>query len=253
MHPRPLTRAVPVLLVAGASLGLLGGCGSAAPATAPTTETPTTTPTTRAPTTEAPTTTTTTGTSTSTTVGVKGVPEVDVKPLGKGANDVYVIGDSVLLGAKEEVPAELDGWDVTMDAEGSRRLTQAVGDIEANGADARVVVINLGNNYIPGEESPGGATTFAGQIDEVMELLSDVDRVVWVTVAEVSDSRREINEAIRAVEDDHDNAVVLDWAAVVEANPGNDEIAGDALHLGAAGQQAIAELIAAGVGPAPAG
>jgi len=181
------------------------------------------------------------------------MPEIDVKALGKGGTKVYVIGDSVLLGAKEEVPAELDGWDVTMDATGSRRLTQAAVDIEENGAVARVVVINLGNNYIPNEASPGGATTFAGQIDEVMESLSDVDRVVWVTVAEVSDSRREINAAIRAAEDEYDNVVVLDWASVVEANPGNDEIAGDALHLGSAGQQAIAELIAMGVGPAPAG
>lgn len=74
----------------------------------------------------------------------------------------------MLLGAKEEVPAELEGWDVTMDAEGSRRLTQAIPDIEENGADARVVVINLGNNYIPNEASPGGATTFAEQIDETM-------------------------------------------------------------------------------------
>jgi hypothetical protein len=242
-------------LTAGAVLGsiALAGCGSSEPGAEPATTTTAAPTTTEAPTTTttAPTSTTGGGSSTSTTVAVAGMPDVEVTALGKGGTEVYVIGDSVLLGAKEEVPAELEGWDVTMDAEGSRRLTQAIPDIEENGADARVVVINLGNNYIPNEASPGGATTFAEQIDETMEALPDVDRVVWVTVAEVSDSRRAINEAIRDAADEYDNAVVLDWAAVVEANPGNEEIAGDALHLGAAGQQAIAELISMGVGPAP--
>lgn len=266
LTPTPLTPAVLRALLLGGFITLVAGVaacgdGSTAPeeavaadesstTDAPTTTAPPSTTTEASPTTAPSTTTSSTGDTPSTTTPVAGLPSTDSEPLPKGATTVMVIGDSVLRGAREVLPAELEGWDVTVDAEGSRRLTQAM-ELLAAAADARVVVIGLGNNYIPDEASPGGATDYAGQIDEAMDLLADVDRVVWLTVAEVSDSRRAINDDIRAAADRYDNLVVADWAAVVAANPGEPEIAGDALHLGPAGKAAISALIAAAVGPAP--
>jgi hypothetical protein len=165
-------------------------------------------------------------------------------PITGGDRSVYVLGDSVLLGARETVPAALAGWIVTFDAEGSRRLPQGIEVLRAHRAQiGAVVVIQMGNNYIPGE---GG--TFASQIDSAMRVLTGVKRVVWLTVAERWPSRVAINQAIRAAPGRWPNAVVGDWAALLASHP---EYAGDQLHLTGAGRTAIAQLIASKVGPPP--
>jgi hypothetical protein len=170
-------------------------------------------------------------------------------PLPTGAASVFVLGDSVLLGTTLGSPppmvAALPGWTVTLDCEGSRRLTQGLGVLQARRAEiGRVVVIQLGNNYIPGE---GGS--FAGQIDQAMALLAGTDRVVWVTVGEALSGRAELNAEIRAAAARHPTIVVADWAALVAADP--SLAPGDGLHLSNAGRVALSELVASAVGPAP--
>lgn len=159
-------------------------------------------------------------------------------------NHVYVIGDSVLLGTKETLPAALSGWRVTMDCVGSRRLPQAIQVLKANRHHlGAVVVIQMGNNYIPGEDG-----SFASQIDKAMHVMRDVRRVVWVTVAEKWPSRVMINKAIRKAADRWPTIRVADWAPVVASHP---SYAGDMLHLSPSGRVAISRLIARKVGPAP--
>jgi hypothetical protein len=158
-------------------------------------------------------------------------------------NSVYVLGDSVLLGAKVTVPAALRGWRVTMDCVGSRRLPQGIDVLRAKRSQiGAVVVIQLGNNYLAGEGS------YAAQIDEAMRVLRGVKRVVWLTVAEKWPSRVTINQAIRAAPARWPIIRVADWAALIKAHP---EYAGDMLHLSPSGRIAIAQLIASKVGRAP--
>jgi hypothetical protein len=165
------------------------------------------------------------------------------RPITGGGNRVFVLGDSVLLGAKETVPAALRGWVVTFDAEGSRRLPQGIEVLRARRAEiGAVVVIMLGNNYIAAEGS------YASQMDEAMRVLTGVRRVVWLTVAEKWASRVTINNAIRAAPQRWPQIVVADWARLVAAHP---EYASDQLHLTWAGREAIASLIASKVGPPP--
>ena len=164
-------------------------------------------------------------------------------PISGGDRSVYVLGDSVLLGARETVPAALPGWVVTMDTVGSRRLPQAIEVLRAKRSQlGPVVVIQQGNNFIAAEGS------FAAQIDEAMRMLQGVDRVVWLTVAERWPSRVTINQAIRAAASRWPTMVIADWAALIAAHP---DYAGDLLHLSPAGRIAIADLIASKVGPAP--
>lgn len=164
-------------------------------------------------------------------------------PLLAGDTRVFVLGDSVLLGGKETVPAALTGWVVTYDASGSRRLPQGIEVLRARRSEiGRVAVIQQGNNYIAGEGS------FADQIDQAMTVLAGVERVVWLTVAEKWPSRVGINQAIRAAPTRWPQIVVGDWAVVVAAHP---EFADDMLHLSGAGRLAIAELIAGAVGAPP--
>ncbi|MEQ8719299.1 MAG: hypothetical protein RIE08_16940 [Acidimicrobiales bacterium] len=170
-------------------------------------------------------------------------PSVTPVPLSGDDNRVYVMGDSTLLGASQTVPAALDGWNVTFDAAGSRRLPQAIEILAARrGEIGRVVVIQMGNNYIDGE---GG--TYASQIDRAMEVLAGVERVVWLTVPEKWPSRVTINDAIRAAPARWPQIVVADWAPLIAAHP---EYSGDMLHLSDPGKVAIADLIDAYVGPA---
>lgn len=164
-------------------------------------------------------------------------------PVDGDDNHVYVLGDSVLLGTRVTLPAALRGWQVTMDCVGSRRLPQGIDVLRAKRSQlGSVVVIQLGNNYLPGEGS------YAAQIDEAMGVLRGVKRVVWVTVAERWPSRVTINRAIRAAASRWPTLRVADWAPIIAAHP---EYAGDMLHLSPSGRLAISRLIANQVGSPP--
>ena len=154
-----------------------------------------------------------------------------------------MLGDSVLISAEPYVRAALQGWVVTYDAKGSRRLPQGIEVLKARRAEiGRAVVIQQGNNYLASEGS------FGSQIDQAMRVLRGTSRVVWLTVAEKWPSRVEINRQIRAAAARWPTIVVGDWAALVAAHPG---YAGDQLHLSPEGRQAMARLIDRCLGPAP--
>ena len=260
---------MPVLLLAAfVSTATLAGCGGGSPAatkasmtSAPTTTRPTSVPNTAPTTTAAPTTppatttmpttttpatttaaTTTAATTTTTTTTTAG----PTTTLGGHDNRVFVLGDSVLLGTEQTLPAALVGWQVTMDCVGSRRLPQGIEELQANRSRiGAVVVIQMGNNYIAGEDG-----TFASQIDQAMRVLAGVKLVMWVTVAEEWPSRVMINEAIRASASRWPNIRIADWAPIIAAHP-DYAFPPDMLHLSWAGRAAMAHLIASVVGPAP--
>lgn len=252
-------RRVPAIAGLVGVLALLGGAAILVlerPATEVTTAEPSSTTSSSSTTTTRPSTTTTalpaTTTSATTTTATPTttappppttVPAPTLPPLTGGDRSVYVLGDSVLLGARETVPAALAGWVVTMDTVGSRRLPQGIEVLRAVRPQlGAVVVIQQGNNYIEAEGS------FAAQIDEAMRVLEGVPRVVWLTVAERWPSRVAINQAIRAAPSRWPNAVVADWAVLIAQHP---EYAEDLLHLSPSGRVAIASLIASKVGPPP--
>lgn len=155
-----------------------------------------------------------------------------------------MLGDSVLLGTTQTMPAALRGWRVTMDTVGSRRLTQAIQELRAKRTRiGAVLVIQMGNNYIPGEDG-----SFGSQIDQAMRVLTGVGRVVWVTVAEKWPNRIPLNRAIRAAAARWPTIRVADWAPLIAAHPG---YAYDMLHLTPSGRLAMARLVAAAVGRPP--
>lgn len=229
-------------------------------------------------TTQVPATTATTPVSTATTTSLPPpLPEPSPPIASPGSNKLLVLGDSVILGAKNTIPAELKGWNVTFDARESRFISQGLdvlkghkseydklqglarADLEQAYKDAgkpppkpdppasvidvvgRVVVINLCTNYQVG----GG---FAGYIESIMRYLAGIDRVVWVTCAEWSPGQAESNAAIRDAARNHPNLVVADWAAF---SPTPGYTYDDQIHLREAGQQELAKLVARAVGPAP--
>ncbi|MBK5223576.1 MAG: hypothetical protein JJE52_12050 [Acidimicrobiia bacterium] len=163
-------------------------------------------------------------------------PALPPPPPPPGRNSVFVLGDSVFLGTTRAIPHALSDWVVTYDAVGSRRLAQGIDVLAARrGEIGEAVVIHLGNNYIERERDGYGS-----QIDEAMTVLHGVPRVVWVTVSEVSDSRREINAAIREAATRWPTMRVADWAPIIEWLP---HLAWDGMHLTPEGRREVAALI----------
>lgn len=159
-------------------------------------------------------------------------------------NRVYVMGDSVLLGTVDTLPPAMRGWRVTMNCEGSRRLTEAIPILrQVRKHLGSVVVIQMGNNYIRGEDGD-----FASQMHTAMHILRKVPLVVWVTVATVHADQRHIDRTIRRAPRRYRNVVVADWAPLAAAHPGYTY---DGLHLTPSGRTRMSKLIARTVGKPP--
>lgn|GEM_PF-899457 len=162
--------------------------------------------------------------------------------LAPGANTIYVLGDSVTLGAKVQMPIALPGWNLTFDAKESRRIDQGAEVVaSAGGAMGRVLVVHLCSNW--------GSGDYSAAATKLMVELKGVDRVVWVTCTPWTSEVGRADEAIRSFANNYPNVVIADWAKV-SATPGYTD--NDGLHLQTPGAEALAALIAAVVGPAPA-
>jgi hypothetical protein len=151
---------------------------------------------------------------------------------------VWVIGDSVLLGAQDAIRSRLaPQYDVVVEGWVALFLTKAIGLMrERRHLIDQVAVIHLGNNYY------GNQAQFSGEIDEAMRVLEGVDRVIWLTVREFEPSRRQVNDALRAAATRWPNMTVADWNPIVSAD--RSLTWSDGLHLRPVGADAMAALIA---------
>lgn len=239
-HPSPRStarRGAPLVALALAVAMLLAACGREEPTAEGQAAPVAAADTTAVPTTAAPTTTTTTEPPTTTTTA-----QVAGSALGPGANTLYVLGDSVILGAQTTVPPALVGWDVTFDAKESRRIDQGIGILQAKGGQVgRVLVVHLCTNW--------GGGDYGAAADQLLGSLVGVDRVVWVTCTPWIPAVGSADDAIKALPSRHPNVVVADWAAWSGSAGFTYK---DGLHLQPTGARAMAMLVAAAVGPAPA-
>ena len=169
------------------------------------------------------------------------IPAIDL-PLPPGGNSVYILGDSVILGTQYVIDTTLAGWRVTLDAKVSRRMDQGLGIIRSKGgALGRVVVVHLCTNWFGGD--------YGAAADQMIAMLKGADRIVWVTCVPWVGEINAANDAIKALPDRYPNVAAVDWAAVA-GTPGYTS--GDGLHLQGVGQNALADLVAGAIGPAPA-
>jgi hypothetical protein len=153
------------------------------------------------------------------------------------AQPVYVIGDSVMLGAQGSVAAALAPVPTIVDAQESRSLLGAVSILQARRAQlGDVVVVALGTN--------DGTDTgeFAHRIDLAMGALQGVPHVLWVNQRQFAPGRAEMNAQLAAAVARYPNLSVLDWNAAVDANPG--AVGPDGIHLTDTGRATMAALVA---------
>ena len=164
------------------------------------------------------------------------------------ANRVFVLGDSVLLGAVNEIPRGPPGVAGHRRCEGQpipEPGNRSDAGARAEIGDGGVVVIQQGNNYL------GSAPQFREHIDQAMAVLAGVPKVVWITVAEFARSRSDVNHEILAAAERYPNIVLADWNGIWRTNP-RGFTSRDGLHLTRPGAAAFAAMIAQAVGAPPA-
>src|SRR5262249_31275348 len=145
---------------------------------------------------------------------------------------ISIFGDSVLLGAADDIMAALPSDDVTIDAAENVSLLGTLATLEATRpAIGDVVVLDLG--YNDGTD----LRAWHARAGRAADILDGVPRVVWLAQREFAPGRAEMNAELRAVAQAHANIEVADWNALVDAEP--DLVYGDGIHLTPAGRAAM--------------
>lgn len=149
---------------------------------------------------------------------------------------VLAVGDSIMLGAADALHARIEN--LTIDAKVNRQIGAAITllrERRENAALADVVVVHIGNNN----------TISSERVNELLDLLADVPRVVIVNL-KVPRRWQDINNQRWAEQSaQYPNVILLDWHAASAEHP--EFFWKDGFHLRPAGAQIFADMIAEAV------
>ena len=154
-------------------------------------------------------------------------------PLASSPQRVFALGDSVMLGAAPSLEAAIPNLEV--DASVSRQVSAGIDILSARrnaGTLGDVVIIHLGTN----------GTFTSGQFDQMMGVLSGVQRVVFVNLKVPRDWESGDNSVIANGVSRYPNAVLVDWHNTGDAHP--EFFYDDEIHLRPDGADSYAQLIA---------
>jgi hypothetical protein len=146
---------------------------------------------------------------------------------------VSAVGDSVMLGAADQLYRDIDNLTV-MDSEVGLQASAAIDILRwrrASGQLGDVVIVHIGNNGI----------FTARQFDEMMRILAGVRRVVFVNVNVPRAWERPNNEVLAQGVRRYPNAVLVDWYSASAYHP--EFFVSDGVHLRIRGQRVYADLI----------
>lgn len=146
---------------------------------------------------------------------------------------VTAVGDSVMLGAAQQLAADVPGID--LDAAVGRQVTEVIAllrEREANGLLGDVLLLHIGNNGEFTDE----------QFDRIVELAGPLRRVVFLTVKVTREWEEANNAVIARGAERHPRAVVVDWRTAVLERP--DVLWTDDTHLRPEGARLYATLLA---------
>jgi peptidoglycan/LPS O-acetylase OafA/YrhL len=150
-----------------------------------------------------------------------------------GVGPVSAIGDSVMIGAAEELERDIPNL-TYIDAEVGLQTSAAIDILwwrRDSGQLGDVVVVDIGNN---------GVFT-AEQFDEMMGVLADTRRVVFVNVNVPRAWEQPNNEVLAEGVERYPNAVLADWYSASVDHP--EFFVEDGVHLSIDGQRAYVDLI----------
>jgi hypothetical protein len=154
---------------------------------------------------------------------------------------LLVNGDSLAEGTRPYIPEELPDWSVRQSTKVSRHASEGADVMRRFGRSlARVIHVSLGTN-----DDPGQIGTFRAAIGEVMDVAGGRRCVVWANVVRPpygGVSYRGLNRVLAEEDEQRDNLLVLNWVRMVRRHPG--WLAGDGVHVSAAGYAARARAVA---------
>jgi peptidoglycan/LPS O-acetylase OafA/YrhL len=173
------------------------------------------------------------------TVDLASAPETAAERIEKTAasapaSRVTAIGDSVMIGAAGELEQTIDN--LSIEADVGLQAPAAI-DILRKRRDAgrlgEVVVVHIGSNGAFSEE----------QFEDMMEVLADVRRVVFVNVKVPRPWEQPNNAVLAEGVQQYTNAVLVDWYAASTGRP--ELFVNDGIHLQYEGQRVYTDLISA--------
>ncbi len=159
-----------------------------------------------------------------------GLAPLDIPPTEFGF-PLVALGDSVMLGAAEELQAR--GFQV--DAQQSRQMNTFVPTMQAlkdNGTFGSVVVVHLGTNGPFSQETLDSMLATVADVPVVLLLTGKADRG-WIA---------DNNARLRSVPAVHPNVTVVDWE-VISATCEGRCFYDDGIHLTQSGQNFYADVI----------
>jgi len=150
---------------------------------------------------------------------------------------VYVLHDSVMLSARDETRAALADHEVNFDGFGGF-LVAAAPEVIARQRHLidDIVVLQLGTNYL------GDPAFFRQSVRRTLDVLADVDRVIWVTPQRYRVGMDTVNAILGDEAWGRPNVELADWTSIAR-DPAMTWEPGD-VHLTPTGQAHIASLIA---------
>lgn len=151
---------------------------------------------------------------------------------------ISALGDSVMLGAAEDVEALL-GEDI-VDATVSRQFRDspaAVRELVAQENPPQVIIIGLGTNGAVSDE----------QFDETMLAAAEVPMVAFVNIRVPRDWETSTNAVLAAGVERWDNAILIDW--FTPADPDDSNFAADGFHPSLTGRVLYSDLVSEAIFP----
>jgi hypothetical protein len=149
------------------------------------------------------------------------------------AGPITAVGDSVMIGAAGELNRALDNPAIQADV--GLQAADAIAILQrrrAAGTLGDVVVVHIGTN----------GTFTAEQFDEMMRVLTDVPRVVFVNAKAPRPWEQPNNNMLADGVRHYPNAELVDWHAASANRP--ELFVDDGVHLQPEGQRLYADLIA---------
>jgi lysophospholipase L1-like esterase len=158
--------------------------------------------------------------------------------------NLLVNGDSLAVGTAPYIPRALRRWRVTQSTAISRHAFEGASIMRAYGRRLpRVIHVSLGTN-----DDPRNLSGFRAAIRAVMAVAGPRRCVVWANIVRppvAGASYAGYNRVLAQESRPRKNLRVVDWARMVRENP--HWLAGDGVHVTAAGYQYRARRVARSV------
>jgi len=154
--------------------------------------------------------------------------------------NVLDVGDSLSVGTGPYLRARLPGYRIAGDYDVGLHAYDAARIVSATRPLPRVVIVSAGTN-----DDPRIVSTFAHAVSTIVADAGPGRCVVWPTIVRppaVGATYDGINRALARTAAGHRNLVLVDWVHMVAAH--RWWLAGDGVHVSAAGYKARAAAIA---------